>query len=115
MVKQTVNFDDPGTYHFYFGNDGGKPGTIITFFPWPDAYRGRIGSGQVGVTSYAIPKGAMTFWQNRLQTYDVSFTMSERFGETYLRFDDPHGLHLELVKREESELIPGIWAEALLM
>lgn len=62
LVKQTVNFDDPGTYHFYFGNEGGKPGTIITFFPWPDAYKGKIGSGQVGVTSYAIPKGAMSFW-----------------------------------------------------
>lgn len=104
LVKQTVNFDDPGTYHFYFGNEGGKPGTIITFFPWPDAYKGKIGSGQVGVTSYAIPKGAMSFWQNRLQKYDVSFTMSERFGETYLQFDDPHGLHLELVEREEGEL-----------
>ncbi|CAM3787977.1 MULTISPECIES: ring-cleaving dioxygenase [Paenibacillus] len=104
LVKQTVNFDDPGTYHFYFGNEGGKPGTIITFFPWPDAYKGKIGSGQVGVTSYAIPKGAMSFWQNRLRKYDVSFAMSERFGETYLQFDDPHGLHLELVEREEGEL-----------
>lgn len=61
MVKQTVNFDDPGTYHLYFGNEEGKPGTIITFFPWANAFQGVIGDGQVGVTSYAIPKGALGF------------------------------------------------------
>lgn len=54
LVKQTVNFDDPGTYHLYFGNEGGKPGTIITFFPWAGARQGVIGDGQVGVTSYEI-------------------------------------------------------------
>lgn len=53
-MKKTINLDDPGTYHLYFGNDGGKPGTIITFFPWADAYQGQIGGGQVGVTTYAI-------------------------------------------------------------
>jgi glyoxalase family protein len=57
LVKQTVNFDDPSTYHFYFGNEEGKPGTLITFFPWPDARQGKIGDGQVGVTSYVVPKG----------------------------------------------------------
>ena len=57
LVKQTVNFDDPGTYHLYFGNEGGKPGTIITFFPWPGADQGKIGGGQVGVTSYVVPRG----------------------------------------------------------
>ncbi|WP_068618183.1 ring-cleaving dioxygenase [Paenibacillus tuaregi] len=103
MVKQTVNFDDPGTYHFYFGNEGGKPGTIITFFPWPGAYPGKIGGGQVGVTSYAIPVGAMDFWKDRLNKFKVPFTELERFGEHYLEFDDPHGLHVELVEREAGE------------
>lgn len=103
LVKQTVNFDDPGTYHFYFGNNGGKPGTIITFFPWADAYPGKIGGGQVGVTSYVIPVGAMAFWRERLTKFKVSFTEMERFGERYLEFDDPHGLHLELVEREAGE------------
>ncbi|KUP22686.1 ring-cleaving dioxygenase [Paenibacillus sp. DMB5] len=103
LVKQTVNFDDPGTYHFYFGNDGGKPGTIITFFPWPGAYKGKIGGGQVGVTTYIIPVGAMSFWKERLAKFKVAFTEMERFGEQVLEFDDPHGLHLELVEREAGE------------
>lgn len=103
LVKKTVNFDDPGTYHLYFGNEGGKPGTIITFFPWADAYQGKIGDGQVGVTSYVVPKGAMEFWEKRLEKFTIPFTKMERFGEQYLEFDDPHGLHLEIVEREQGE------------
>ncbi len=103
LVKQTVNFDDPGTYHLYFGNEGGKPGTIITFFPWANARQGKIGDGQVGVTSYVVPKGAMGFWEQRLAKFGVPATKMERFGEQYLEFDDPHGLHLEIVEREEGE------------
>lgn len=104
LVKQTVNFDDPGTYHLYFGDEGGKPGTIITFFPWAGARQGTIGDGQVGVTSYVVPKGAMGFWENRLEKFKVPFTKMERFGEQYLEFDDPHGLHLEIVERAEGEV-----------
>jgi glyoxalase family protein len=104
LVKKTVNFDDPGTYHLYFGNEGGKPGTIITFFPWAGAQQGVIGDGQVGVTSYVVPKGAFHFWEKRLEAFNVPFTKVERFGEVYLEFDDPHGLHLELVEREEGDL-----------
>ncbi|MCM3655159.1 ring-cleaving dioxygenase [Metabacillus litoralis] len=106
LVKKTVNFDDPGTYHLYFGNEGGKPGTIITFFPWADAYQGKIGDGQVGVTSYVVPKEAMGFWEKRLEKFKIPFTKTERFGEQYLEFDDPHGLHLEIVEREEGEVNP---------
>jgi glyoxalase family protein len=103
LVKQTVNFDDPGTYHLYFGDEGGKPGTIITFFPWAGANQGVIGDGQVGVTSFAVPKGAMDFWKKRLEKYNIPFTVMERFEEKYLEFDDPHGLHLEIVEREEGK------------
>ncbi|MEH7035652.1 ring-cleaving dioxygenase [Priestia megaterium] len=103
LVKQTVNFDDPGTYHLYFGNEGGKPGTIITFFPWANARQGKIGDGQVGVTSYVVPKGAMDFWEQRLAKFGIPAAKMERFGERYLEFDDPHGLHLEIVEREEGE------------
>lgn len=104
LVKQTVNFDDPGTYHLYFGNEGGKPGTIITFFPWAGARQGIIGDGQVGVTSYVVPKGALGFWTKRLKKFNIPFTILERFGEQYLEFDDPHGLHLEIVEREEGDI-----------
>lgn len=105
LIKQTVNFDDPGTYHLYFGNDEGKPGTIMTFFPWPDseAYKGRIGDGQVGVTSFAIPEGALNFWKERLEKHKVPYMEQERFGEQYVTFDDPHGLHLEMVERKSGE------------
>ncbi|MGD6967141.1 ring-cleaving dioxygenase [Rossellomorea vietnamensis] len=99
MVKQTVNFDDPGTYHLYFGDEQGSPGSIITFFPWDGAHKGRIGGGQVGTTSYAVPKGSLSFWENRLEKFKVSFSRDERFGETSLVFNDPHGLQLELVER----------------
>lgn len=104
LVKQTVNFDDPETYHLYFGNEGGKPGTIITFFPWPDAYQGKIGGGQVGVTSYVVPKGALDLWEKRLGKYNISFTKINRFGENSIRFEDPHGLQLEIVEREEGSV-----------
>src|SRR5690625_3567524 len=99
FVKKTVNFDDPGTYHFYFGDDKGNPGTIITFFPWLGGKKGVIGDGQVGVTSYAVPQGALAFWEKRLTSYDINVKRSARFGETYLSFHDPHGLALELVER----------------
>lgn len=100
LVKQTVNFDDPGTYHLYFGNEGGQPGTIITFFPWVNAYRGQIGDGQVGVTTYAVPTGALSFWKERLTKFNITYTEATRFNETYVQFEDPHGLRLELVERE---------------
>ncbi|KAF0822635.1 ring-cleaving dioxygenase [Cytobacillus firmus] len=103
MVKQTVNFDDPGTYHLYFGNNEGKPGTIITFFPWANAFQGVIGDGQVGVTSYAIPKGALGFWKDRFEKFKISYTTEKRFSEESIRFRDPHGLVLEMVERDEGE------------
>lgn len=99
MIKQTVNFDDPGTYHLYFGNEAGQPGTIITFFPWANAYPGVVGGGQTAVTSYVIPPGAMDFWEKRLDSFEIHYSKSERFGENYLRFNDTHGLKLELVER----------------
>ena len=103
LVKQTVNFDDPGTYHLYFGDEGGNPGTIITFFPWAGARQGVIGDGQVGVTSYVVPIGALSFWEKRLAKFNISFTKTERFGEEYLAFSDPHGLLLEIVERAEGK------------
>lgn len=103
LVKQTVNFDDPGTYHLYFGDQNGKPGTIITFFPWAEAYPGKIGDGQVGITSYAVPAGALPFWEERLKSFKIEYSRTMRFDEEVLAFDDPHGLHLEIVEREAGE------------
>lgn len=103
LVKKTVNFDDPGTYHFYFGDESGNPGTIITFFPWQRAHKGRIGGGQVGTTTYVIPLGAMKFWKQRLDKFAIPFKKHIRFGEEYVQFEDPHGLKLELVERNEGK------------
>lgn len=100
LVKQTVNFDDPGTYHLYFGNETADPGTIITFFPWPGARKGRRGGGQVGTTVYAVPEGSLSYWEERLKAFGISSDYTERFGERYLGFQDVHGLHLELMEKK---------------
>lgn len=101
MVKKTINFDAPEVYHLYFGNESGAPGTIMTFFPMRGSRHGKIGGGQVGVTSFAVPVGALPFWENRLRKLDIDFETTVRFGETYLQFQDNEGLQLELVERAE--------------
>ena len=100
MVKLTVNFDDPGTYHFYFGDEAGSPGTLMTFFPWPGAARGRVGNGQASATAFSIPVGAGDFWLNRLRDLGVDSVEegAARFGERVIRFADPDGLPLELIE-----------------
>ena len=101
LVKKTVNFDDPGTYHLYYGDEAGSPGSIMTFFPWPDARRGRAGAGQATTTSYAIPAGSIAGWIERLRRHRVEVEEpAERFGELAVRFSDPDGLRLELVETE---------------
>ncbi|QNR67754.1 ring-cleaving dioxygenase [Paenibacillus peoriae] len=101
LVKKTINFDAPEVYHLYFGNEAGSPGTIITFFPAPGTPKGRIGGGQVGITSYVVPPGSLDFWQHRLESFDIQVTKTSRFAEQYLQFEDNEGLRLELVEREE--------------
>lgn len=98
LVKRTVNFDDPGTYHFYYGDRTGQPGTLLTFFPWAGAFPGRAGTGQATAVSYAVPAGALSFWEDRLGAPGIVTTRGEHFGETYLAFADPDGMVLELVE-----------------
>lgn len=98
LVKRTVNFDDPGTYHFYFGNEAGSPGTILTFFPWEGIGKGRAGSGMATDIGYSVPKGSLEFWADRFKQFDVKHgEINERFGEKYLSFTDPDGLQLDLI------------------
>ena len=104
LVKRTVNFDDPGSYHFYFGDSIGTPGTIMTFFPWPGARRGARGSGQVTTVSFAVPRNSMAFWKERLRaTHVIAEEIEGRFGCNALRFLDPDGLQLELVASANEE------------
>jgi len=98
LVKRTVNFDDPGTYHLYYGDEQGRPGTIITFFPWPMARRGSHGAGQATVTSFSVPQGALGYWTERLERHGVAFESPRpRFEEEVLTLLDSDGLKLELV------------------
>jgi glyoxalase family protein len=103
FVKKTVNFDDPGTYHFYFGDDAGTPGTILTFFPWPQATRGKAGAGEVTHTAFSVPATSIAYWEQRLAAKNVSLEgKEERMGETVLTFSDPDGMKIELVEHAES-------------
>ena len=98
FVKRTVNFDDPGTYHFYFGDRLGTPGTILTFFPWPGARRGVRGTGQIEATAFAVPLQSIGYWLARFNEHHVfAEKISPRFGEEVIRFTDPDGLLLELI------------------
>ncbi|WP_257670723.1 ring-cleaving dioxygenase [Parapedobacter tibetensis] len=106
MIKKTVNFDDPETYHFYFGDEVGTPGTILTFFPWGDRVRqGRRGTQQVTEIGYSVPQGSLDFWQKRLEANNIIHNnVADKFGEQYLTFLDPDGLKLELTvpKKEDT-------------
>lgn len=97
LVKKTVNFDDPKTYHFYFGDSVGTPGTILTFFPWPRVKDGRPGTGMATEIGYSIPEGSLEFWRNRLAYYHIEYgEIQEKFGEKFFLMKDPDGLRLEL-------------------
>lgn len=103
FVKRTVNFDDPGTYHFYFGDDTGTPGTILTFFPWPGAQRGRRGAGETIATAFSVPVGSLPYWRERLASKGISTQESLHFGSTQLSLSDPDGMVLELVEHREAQ------------
>ncbi|WP_116787387.1 ring-cleaving dioxygenase [Flavobacterium psychrotrophum] len=108
FIKKTVNFDDPGTYHFYFGDEIGSAGTILTFFPWGDAIpQGRRGSGMATEIGYSVPKGSLEKWVARFEKYNVIYNKpAEKFGQRYLTFLDPDGLKLELYEVETDDRKP---------
>ncbi len=101
LVKKTVNFDDPGTYHFYFADEAGTPGTIMTFFPWQNMGRGLRGNGEVAATAYAISAASVAYWRRRLAAHGVTVGETQtRFGAEVIPFQDPDGMALELVVRD---------------
>jgi len=98
LVKRTVNFDDPGSYHLYFGDELGRPGSVMTFFVWPGAVRGRRGTGQVAAAAFAVPSGSLDWWSRRVEAAGASVEgIASRMGDQVLAFADPEGLRLELV------------------
>ncbi|MDZ7701533.1 MAG: VOC family protein [Halobacteriales archaeon] len=101
LVKRSINQDDPGTYHFFFADAKGTPGTSMTFFPGMAARDGRVGTGQVSRTAFRVPEGSLDFWEARFDERGVDYGgRLERFGETVLPFRDPDGLPVELVAVE---------------
>jgi glyoxalase family protein len=113
LVKRTVNFDDPTTYHFYFGDQSGRPGSILTFFPWPDARRGRQGGGQVAVTSFVILPSSVGFWIERLIRKQVEFAqpVARYEDERVIAFKDRDGFMSELVAHPAADADNG-WGSA---
>jgi glyoxalase family protein len=106
-VKKTVNFDAPQVYHLYYGDETGSPGTVMTYFPFPRSRRGRAGSGEVSVTAFAVPKGALPWWAERFATFGVAGVKPEtRMGENRLRFDGPDGDGFALVETDHDSRTP---------
>ncbi|WP_221090403.1 VOC family protein [Deinococcus aquaedulcis] len=106
LVKVTVNFDDPGTYHLYYGDQTGQPGTIMTHFPWPGARRGTRGSGEVVAVAYSAPLASRAYWEERLRSAGFSATLQRRFGQEVLVFEDPDGTTTELVFEDGAAVEP---------
>jgi len=113
LVKRSINQDDPSTYHFFFADSEGTPGTSMTFFPWENMHRGKVGTGQVSRTAFRVPEGSLDFWEARFDEYGVEYDERvERFGETVLPFADPDGLPVELVACEIPDDDPTVpWTE----
>lgn len=115
MVKKTVNFDDPSAYHLYYGDYIGTPGTILTFFYWPQLPKGTAGTGEVSSIAYRICPKSFPYWANRAHECNVPVReTTTAFGEACLEFSDPDGLMVVLVVNQEAEAITGLkeWFES---
>jgi glyoxalase family protein len=111
LVKRTVNFDAPNVYHFYYGDEMGRPGTILTFFPFTDAGRGKRGAGEVGAVAFHLPVSARDYWIHRLSRHGILFRGPvPRFGDEVLSFEDPDGLSIDFVFAER-ERASQPWAD----
>ena len=102
LVKRSVNQDDVGVYHLFYADDAGNPGTSMTFFPYVGARSGRIGAGQASTVSFTVPTGSVDYWVDRLAEQGLDVNTFDRFGDTVVAFEDPDGLPLELVAREDA-------------
>ena len=108
LVKLTINYDDPGTYHLYYGDDLGRPGSLLTFFPWTAGRPGRQGTGQTNGVGLAVPPASLGFWIERLLSRGVKYEgPARRFEEQVLAFADPDGLLLELIATPRVSQVQG--------
>jgi len=114
LVKKSVNQDDPATYHLFYGNTDGSPGSGITFFPWPMAKQGKAGLGEAVKVAFAVPADSLGFWAEHFGKEGIDFDGPyDRFGQQAVGFKDPDGLHLELVFDKQAEKLPG-WEKSTL-
>ncbi|MDR8391536.1 ring-cleaving dioxygenase [Aliifodinibius sp. S!AR15-10] len=112
LVKKSVNQDDPSTYHLFYGNATGSPGSGLTFFPWPMAVQGKPGLGEAVTVSLTVPEGSQEFWAERFGEQDIDFDGPfDQFGHQVMRFKDPDRMQLELVFDEKAAELPG-WSES---
>ena len=99
LIKLTVNFDDPNTYHLYYGDAVGSPGTVLTFFPLGQSLRGTVGTGEVTTVSFAVPTGSLAFWQEQLEKHSIAVSpVAERWSCTRMELHDPDGIKIEIVE-----------------
>jgi len=106
-VKKTVNFDRPDVYHLYYGDEHGRPGSVMTYFPFPQMPKGRRGNGEVGTTAFAVPEGAIDFWKKRLETFDIQgLSQYTRFGEMRILFEGPDGDNFSIVETKNDTRAP---------
>lgn len=103
LVKRSVNQDDPGTYHLFYGNQAAEPGSSLTFFPWPMAQKGEAGVGEVVNVALQVPRDSENYWKTRLKEQDIAYEILDVFGRTALRFQDPDGLELDIVFEGEAK------------
>jgi len=110
MVKKSVNQDDPGTYHLFYGNASATPGSSITFFPWPNAVQGEPGTGESVAVSFIVPRESLDFWRDRFNKHEVSHGVPfQRFGSKVLPFKDPDGLALEFIFEDVEQPLESSW------
>jgi len=111
LVKLTINYDDPGTYHFYYGDELGRPGSLLTFFPWTGGRPGRQGTGQINGIGLGVPPASLGYWIERLLSRGVKYEgPTRRFDEQVLAFHDPDGLMVEVIATSRVAAITG-WAD----
>ncbi|MCG2589664.1 VOC family protein [Rhodohalobacter sulfatireducens] len=112
MVLKSVNQDDPGTYHLFYANAEGEPGSSITFFPWKRAVKSNTGTGEVERISFSVPMDSISYWQDRFESLNISASGPfERFGKNVLPFEVPDGLKLEIIEDDRSNDLPG-WKDS---
>ncbi len=107
LVKRTVNFDDPSSWHLYYGDAEGRPGSALTFFPWPNIAPGRPGDGETVETALRAPAGSVEFWRERLEAHGVAVEAEERHGRRALTFRDPDRMAFAIVGVEGAEDVPA--------